>query len=59
MFGGTSSPGDSISSNPERTALRRRGEDPSGYIEVLPQRAWSKVNREADPTENTISFLRT
>ena len=41
MFGGTSSPGDSISSNPERTALRRRGEDPSRYIEVLPQRAGS------------------
>ena len=29
-----SSSGDSVSSNPERTALRQRGEEP-GYIEVL------------------------
>ena len=36
----TSSPGDSISSDPERTTLRRRGEKP-GYIEVLQQRAGS------------------
>ena len=35
-----SSPEDSISSNPERTALRRRGEKP-GYLEVLQQRAGS------------------
>ena len=34
------SPGDSISSSPERTALRRRGEKP-GYLEVLQQRAGS------------------
>ena len=34
------SPGDSISSSPERTALRRRGEEP-GYLEVLQQRAGS------------------
>ena len=36
----TSSPGDSISSKPERTAPRRQGEDP-GYIEFLQQRAGS------------------
>ena len=36
----TSSPGDSISSNPERIAPRRQGEDP-GYIEFLQQRAGS------------------
>ena len=34
----TSSLGDSISSTPERTQLRRRGEK-SGYVEVLQQRA--------------------
>ena len=33
-----SSPGDSISGDPEKTALRRRVEEP-GYIEVLQQRA--------------------
>ena len=36
----TSSPGDSISNDSERTTLRRRGEKP-GYIEVLQQRAGS------------------
>ena len=36
----TSSPGDSISSNPERTALRRRREE-TGYAKVLLQRAGS------------------
>ena len=36
----TSSPGDSISSNSERTAPRRRGEEP-GYMYVLQQRAGS------------------
>ena len=36
----TSNLGDSISSDPERTAPRRRGEEP-GYIEVLQQRAGS------------------
>ena len=36
----TSSPGDSISKDSERTTLRRRGEKP-GYIEVLQQRAGS------------------
>ena len=36
----TSSPGDSTSSNPERTALRRGGKEP-GYIEVLQQKAGS------------------
>ena len=36
----TSSLGGNISSNLERTTLRRRGEEP-GYIEVLQQRAGS------------------
>lgn len=36
----SSSLGDSISTDPERTALRRRGEEP-GSIEVLQQRAGS------------------
>ena len=36
----TSSPGDSTSSNHERTALRRGGEEP-GYVEVLQQKAGS------------------
>ena len=36
----TLSLGDSISSSPEKTALRRPGEEP-GYIEVLQQRAGS------------------
>ena len=36
----TSSLGDNILSHPERTALRRHGEDP-GYLEVLQQRAGS------------------
>ena len=36
----TSGLGDSISSHPERTAPRRRGEEP-GYIEVLQQRSGS------------------
>ena len=36
----TSSPGDGISSNSERTAPRRQEEDP-GYIEFLKQRAGS------------------
>ena len=39
----TSSPRDSISSDPERTAPRRRGEEP-GFIEVLQQRAGSLNN---------------
>ena len=36
----TSSPGDSISNNPEKTAHRKLGEEPD-YIEVLQQRAGS------------------
>ena len=36
----TLSLGDSISSSPEKTALRRPGEEP-GYIAVLQQRAGS------------------
>ena len=35
-----SSPGGSISSNPERTVLRKRAEDP-GYIEVFQEREGS------------------
>ena len=34
------SPGDSISSDPERTVLSRQGEE-QGYIEVLQQRTGS------------------
>ena len=34
----TASPEDSITSNPERTVLRRQGEEPD-YTEVLQQRA--------------------
>ena len=46
LFGGifrTSSPGDSISSEPERTAPRRQGMlgEESGYVEVLQQRSGS------------------
>ena len=36
----TSSLGYSISSNPDKTAPRKRGEEP-GYIEILQQRAGS------------------
>ena len=36
----TSRLGNSVSSNPERTALRRRGEEPS-YIQILQQKAGS------------------
>ena len=36
----TSVPGGSISSNPERTSLRRQEEEPS-YIEVLQQKSRS------------------
>ena len=38
---GTSSPGDSISSNPERTALRQE----SGYIEVCNKGKWSELQK--------------
>ena len=38
----TSSPGDSISSNPQRTTPSRQGEE-QGYLEVLQQRAGSPV----------------
>ena len=36
----TLNPGDSISNDPERTVLRRQGEE-KGYIEVLQQRTGS------------------
>ena len=42
----TSGLGDSISSNPEKTALRRQGEVP-GYTEVLQQRA-GRLNIKRD-----------
>ena len=38
----TSSPRDSISSNPERAAPKRQGEEP-GYIEVLQKRPVSSI----------------
>ena len=51
----TSSPGGSISSNPERTAPRRRGDEP-GYIKVLQQRAGSlNIKRLLLIKENQIS----
>ena len=53
-----SSPGNSISSSPERTALRRGGEEP-GYIEVLQQRADSmNINRLLLMKENQISQVK-
>ena len=53
-----SSPEDSISSNPERTALRRRGEKP-GYLEVLQQRAGSlNIKRLLLIKENQISPVK-
>lgn len=48
------SPGDSISSGPERTALRR--EEP-GYIEVFQQRAGSR-NIKRLIKENLIRFKK-
>ena len=41
----TSGPGGSISSNPEKTALRRRGGKP-GYIEVLQQKAGGREHQK-------------
>ena len=50
----TSSPRDSISSNPEKTASRRWGDEP-GYIEVLQQRAGSlNIKRLLIIKENQI-----
>ena len=50
----TSSLGESISSNPERTAPRRQGEEPD-YIKVLQQRAGSlNVKRLLLIKENQI-----
>ena len=56
----TSSPGDSISNDSERTTLRRRGEKP-GYIEVLQQRAGSlniKRNAGLDEAQARIKIAR-
>ena len=53
-----SSLGDSISSNPERTALRRRWEK-SGYVEVLQQRAGNlNIKRLLLTKENQISKIK-
>ena len=41
----TSSPGDGISRNPERTTRRRCGKEP-GYIEVLQQSAYSREHQK-------------
>ena len=49
--------GDSISSNPERTASRRKREDPS-YIEVLQQRTNSLNIRRLLLKKNRKSKLR-
>ena len=54
----TSSLGDSISSNPERTELRRRWEK-SGYVEVLQQRAGNlNIKRLLLTKENQISKIK-
>ena len=48
----TSSPGDSISSNPERTVLRQ---EESGYIEVCNKGKWSELQKIIVIKENQIS----
>ena len=54
----TSSPGGSISSNPERTALRRQAGEP-GHIGVLQQRAGSlNVKRLLLTKENQTSQVK-
>ena len=54
----TSSLGGSISSNPERTALRRRGEK-SGYVEVLQQRSGNlNIKSLLLTKENQISKIK-
>ena len=53
----TCSPGDNISSNPERTALRRQGEEP-GYIEVLQQKAGNLNIKRLLIKENQISQVK-
>ena len=54
----TASLGDDVSVAPERTALRRGGEEP-GYIEVLQQRADSmNINRLLLMKENQISQVK-
>ena len=55
---GTANQGGSISSDPERTALRRLGEEP-GSIEVLQQRAGSlNVKRLFLIKENQITQVK-
>ena len=49
----TSSPGDGISSNLERTAPGRRGEEP-GYVEVLQQRTGSLNIKRLLMKENQV-----
>ena len=54
----TSSPGGSISSNPERIAPRRGGGEP-GYIEVLQQKAGiQNIKRLLLIKENQISQVK-
>ena len=53
----TSSQGGSISSNTERTALRRQGEEP-GYIEVLQQKAGNLNIKRLLIKENQISQVK-
>ena len=54
----TLSPGDSMSSDPERTVLRRQGEE-KGYIEVLQQRTGSvNIKRLLWTKENQISQVK-
>ena len=53
----TSSLGGSISSNPERTALRRRGGRP-GYIEVLQRRAGSQEHQEIIANFGYLVFFK-
>ena len=54
----TSSPGDNISSDPERTAPRRWEEEP-GYIEVLQQRAGDlNIKRLLLVKENQVSQVK-
>ena len=53
----TSSLGGSVSSNPERTAVRRRGEK-SGYVEVLQQRSGNLNIKRLLTKENQISKIK-
>ena len=54
----TSSPGDSISSSPERTAQRKQEDEP-GYTEILQQRAGSRnIKRLLFIKENHTSQVK-